>query len=65
MITRRKSFTISAKVMVETDITIKASSLKEAIEMSDELKFTDFVELKNKGGHLDHNLHVTGVFEET
>ena len=64
MITKRKSFNISARIFVETDIAIKASSLKEAIELSEELTFRDFVELKNPQGHIDSGCHVTGVFEE-
>lgn len=64
MITKRKTFNISARVFVETDIAIKASSLKEAIELSEELTFRDFVELKNPSAHIDSNCHVTGVYEE-
>lgn len=64
MITKRKTFNISARVFVETDIAIKASSLKEAIELSEEMTFRDFVEMKNPTAHIDSSCHITGVFEE-
>ena len=61
MANRLKSFSVMAKVEIETSITIRAESLEDAVAKSASLKETDFVEIY--GDFNDGGIKITGCFE--
>ena len=57
-----KRFLIGAKITVETDYTVVAETLEEAVQKARTLELTDFIEIH--GNHNDSSLNITSVFEE-
>ncbi len=58
---RNNTFTILAKIVLETNIEVSASSMEEALEKSKSLKINDFIDIH--GDHLDSELDINGVYK--
>jgi len=58
-----KTFTICAKLMLDTTAEVSAESLEQAVEKSRTFTVDDFVEIL--GEHNDSSLTIYGVFGET
>ena len=61
MANRLKSFSVMAKVEIETSITIRAESLEDAVEKATNLKEADFVEIH--GEFVGGEVKITGCYE--
>lgn len=57
----KKTFFVSARIALDTDLEIYARSLDEALEIAKGMKITEFIEIQ--GGHNDSKLAIIGVFE--
>jgi len=57
-----QTFYVSAKVLVDVNLPIKAMSLEDAITQSKELKETDFVNIL--GEYIDGSMSIQGVYKE-
>jgi hypothetical protein len=57
---RNKSYSISLKVVVDTDIEIKAKSYEEALEKARQIKVRDVVEFDTCFN--DGSVSITGVY---
>lgn len=56
-----KSFSITAKINIESDITISALDLEDALKKSKELDIEDFIEFK--GEWIDGDIEINGIFK--
>lgn len=61
MKSKNRTFSIMAKVTLDTAIQVNATSLEEAIVKARELKTSDFIEIL--GDNNDSEVKITGVFE--
>jgi len=57
-----QSYRIMVKVKIDCDVSIKATSLKDALEKAETMKPQDFIEAK--GEIMDEGMHIIGLFEE-
>ena len=55
-----QDFIITANLKLQVDITIKAESLEDAVQKSQTLNVSDFVNIK--GEYNDGNLKITGAY---
>jgi len=60
--TKLRTFTVYAKVFVETNTTIRAKDLRDAAEQALGLTERDFVEFD--GDFMDGSIKVTALYEE-
>ena len=61
MANRLKSFSVMAKVEIETSITIRAESLEDAVGKATNLKEADFVAIH--GEFVGGEVKITGCYE--
>jgi len=61
MTKKLNEYTVMIKIELDTDITIRAASLEDAIEQSKSIDLRDVV--KFDGGYNDGNIEITGVFK--
>lgn len=62
MASKKKTYYITAKLLLEVGINISADSLEDAVQQSKTLKELDFVKIL--GDYNDGNMKINGVFEE-
>lgn len=62
MATRKKTYNVTAKLLLEVNIQISANSLEDAVNESKTLRETDFVKIL--GDYNNGDMKVNGVFEE-